>query len=295
MPIFLFPGQGSQKAGILKQFAEASTAARAMSERVLNLMPASVARVLEEGAQEELNDTRYAQPSLLCAALVVTAHLDALGIRPDACAGHSVGEVAAFTVAGALSVEQSIPFILERARLMSENVPEGGMAAVIGMPVETIETLLCDGAQIANYNGPSQTIISGASAPLEASVNAIKAHGARRVMALQVSGPFHSQCMTSASEKLTKYLDAMTIMAPKISVFSSVTGAYETDPAQIRALLAGQLRSPVRWTTVMEAFSERDAIEVGPGNALAGLARRADRAPAVRPANTPDACQALLT
>lgn len=293
MPVFLFPGQGSQRSDTAKQFYEASTGARAYFDQVIPLLPENVVSVLFEGSQEAINHTCNAQPVLLCVEMAIAAHLDNLGIHPELCAGHSLGEITAFAVAGAIPVEAVVPFVLERARLMSENVPEGGMAAVIGLPPEEIEAALAAGTQVANYNGPAQTIISGDAASLEASTKKLKEKGARRVMPLQVSGPFHSPYMKSAAESLGKYLEAMPIYKPGVPVLSSVTGACEEEPERIRTLLARQLYAPVQWTSVMAQLSDRKAVEVGPGTTLAGLAKRATPAPDVFPANTPAACESL--
>jgi [acyl-carrier-protein] S-malonyltransferase len=293
MPAFLFPGQGSQKVGTAKSFYEASPRARSLFDHVLPLLPESVVSVLLEGDQESLNDTRNAQPVLLCVEVAIAAHLESLDVHPEVCAGHSLGEIAALTVAGAICIEEAIPFVLERARLMSEDVAEGGMAAVIGMAPEEIEGLLQAGTQIANYNGPSQTIISGSAASLAASTNALKEKGKCRVMPLQVSGPFHSQFMKPAAEALQKHLASMGIASPRVPVLSSVSGAYEDDPERILVLLAQQLCAPVQWTSVMAQLNGCRAVEVGPGTALAGLAKRATLAPDVLPANTPAACESL--
>lgn len=294
MPVFLFPGQGSQKAGTAKQFYEASSEAHSILNRAIPLLSVGVADILFEGSQEDTNNTCNAQPILLCVETAIAAHLVSLGVKPDLCAGHSLGEISALTVAGAIEFEEAIPFVLERARLMSENVPDGGMAAVIGMDSRDIEPLLCEGTQIANFNGPEQTIISGATASLESSIKVLKAQGARRVLSLQVSGPFHSHYMKPAAKILEKRLATMRISSPKIPVLSSVSGAYEEEPEQIRTLLAQQLYSPVLWTVVMEKLSKQNAVEAGPGNTLAGLAKRALNAPVVYPANTPEACESLL-
>ncbi|MCK5860862.1 MAG: ACP S-malonyltransferase [Candidatus Hydrogenedentes bacterium] len=293
MSVFLFPGQGSQKAGTAKLFYDISPAARAVFDRMAASLTEDVMQVLFEGSQEDINHTRNAQPVLLCTEIAITAHLASLGIQPALCAGHSLGEIAAFTVAGAIELEDAVLFILERARLMSEEVPEGGMAAVIGMEPKEIELLLCAGTQVANYNGPLQTIISGSSHSLSVTIQALKDHGARRVLPLQVSGPFHSEYMKPAAVALERYLDSMNIFKPEVPVLSSVSGTYEDDPVRIRSLLAQQLYSPVRWTEVMDQLEKRKAVEVGPGNALAGLAKRASCAPLVFPANTPESCERL--
>ncbi len=294
MPVFLFPGQGSQKAGVAKTFYDASAAARNVLERALSLLPESVAAVLLEGAQENLNDTRNAQPVLLCLETAIAAHLSTLGIQATLCAGHSLGEISALTAAGAIPFEDAVSLVLERARLMSENVPEGGMAAVFGMAAEEMEPLLSAEVQVANYNGPAQTIISGESEALKSAIAVLKQHGAKRIVPLRVSGPFHSRLMQPAASALETWLKSVPIASPQIPFLSSVSGCIETEPERIRSLLAAQLCSPVQWTKVMEQLDGRRAIEVGPGTVLAGLAKRAPKAPHVLPAETPDACRQLL-
>lgn len=293
MPAFLFPGQGSQKPGVAHRFAQCSTKARDLVQLADKLLPQAVMSVMRDGPQEALNDTRNAQPALVCAEMAAVACLEEVGIVPDVCAGHSLGEISALVAAGALTFSDALPLVCERARLMSENVPEGGMAAVLGLAPETIADALSDDAQIANYNGPGQTIISGTTRALETAAEQLKAAGAKRVLPLSVSGPFHSKFMDEAAHALAQYLKHIPIQPPCVPFLSSVTGTYEEDPEAIRILLAEQLVRPVRWTDVMARLAGQTAIEAGPGAVLRGLAKRMPDAPEIRAADTPEACEEL--
>ena len=286
MSFFLFPGQGSQKCGMGRDFYEASPAARAIFDRAVPLTPDGFLDRIFSGEQDALNDTRIAQPALLTVEAAIAAHLESLGIAPSGCAGHSLGEIPALVVAGACAFEDALRFTLERARLMSEDVPEGGMAAVLGLEAATIEASLPPGAQIANYNGPGQTIISGTHAAIEAAGGVLKKAGAKRVMPIKVSGPFHSELMRHAAEDFAKVLSTAPFQPPRTRFISSVTGGDVDDPEEIRHLLSIQLVRPVRWTQVMEALDEVQALEVGPGSVLKGLAKRADISPSVEKAGT---------
>jgi [acyl-carrier-protein] S-malonyltransferase len=171
-----------------------------------------------------------------------------------------------------------------RARLMSENVPEGAMAAVMGLDTDAIAANLPKDVQVANYNGPSQTIISGSKAGIAAAEITLREAGAKRVMPLAVSGPFHSEFMRPAAEEFARVLAGVTFSKPHVPFVSSVTGTVVESPETIRALLAEQLYSPVRWTEVMAAIGHEPALEVGPGNVLKGLAKRMEGAPSLHSA-----------
>lgn len=286
MSVFLFPGQGSQQPGMGKDFFEQSAPAKAVLEEARSLSPASLLETLTDGDAAALTPTLIAQPALLIVETAIARHLASIGIHPSACAGHSLGEIPALVAAGALTFADALRLVFERARLMTENVPEGGMAAVLGLAPEQIEAVLPEGVQVANYNGPAQTIISGKSDPLEFAMVAIKEAGAKRVMPLKVSGPFHSECMRPAVAEYAKVLDTIPFTAPSARFVSSVSGQEESDPARIRELLGQQLVSPVRWTQVMATIGSVAALEVGPGSVLSGLARRIEGAPEVAGAGT---------
>jgi [acyl-carrier-protein] S-malonyltransferase len=295
MSFFLFPGQGSQKVGMGQDFYAQSDAAKAILDEANSLYDGDLLALLFEGPQEELNHTRVAQPGLLTVEVATAQHLIAAGISPTGCAGHSLGEIPALVVSGALAFADAFTFTLERARLMSENVPEGGMAAVMGLDPAAIRDNLPEGVQVANYNGDGQTIVSGSTAGIETAVSTLKDAGAKRVMPLKVSGPFHSEFMKPAAEQLKAVLASMTIKAPTVPFVSSVTATAVEDPEAIRTLLSEQLYSPVRWTEVIAAIGTGDALEVGPGNVLKGLAKRMDNAPAVTTIGSVADVEALTT
>lgn len=285
MSFFLFPGQGSQKPAMGQDFYERSHVAKAVLDEANALFgDEDLLQILFTGTQEELNQTRIAQPGLLAVEVAIARHLADMGIHPSGCAGHSLGEIPALVVAGAVSFEDAFRFTMARARLMSENVPEGGMAAVMGLDADLITASLPKSVQVANYNGPSQTIISGTKEGIAAAEGILKDAGAKRVMPLAVSGPFHSQYMRPAAEEFATVLAGVHFSKPIVPFVSSVTGCIVESPDTIRALLAEQLYSPVRWTQVMAAVGHQPALEIGPGNVLKGLAKRMEIAPSVHSA-----------
>lgn len=296
MSLFLFPGQGSQRPGMGRDFYEQSPAARIVFDQAAALNGSAFLDVLFSESEETLNQTRNAQPALLTVEVAIAAHLESFGIQPEACAGHSLGEIPALVVAGVCDFSDAMRFTRERARLMSENVPEGGMSAVLGLAPEAIEVVLPEGVQVANYNTPEQTIITGASEPLERAAEALKTAGAKRVLPLKVSGPFHSEFMRNAAEQLTAILETVPFHPPRTRFISSITGREEYDPEQIRVLLSAQLVRPVRWTQAMQcAGTGLGALELGPGGVLKGLAKRIPGAPVVRLVETLQDVQRLLS
>lgn len=295
MAAYLFPGQGSQQAGTAALFRESCGEALSLFSVAENILPDDIFEVMLKGAQEVLSDTRYAQPALLCTESAVAVLLKSLGVSPALCVGHSLGEITALHVSGALEFGDALALVQERARLMSRDVPEGGMAAVLGLSADEIETLLPDTVQIANYNGPAQTIISGTRGGLEAAAEGLKKAGAKRVLPLAVSGPFHSRYMEKAASELSKFLEQVPVSVPSVPFLSSVSGTFEDMPGRIRALLAEQLYRPVQWTRVMECLAEQVAIEAGPGAVLQGLAKRMQGGPVVHAGSTPELCRAFAT
>ncbi|MDK1021003.1 MAG: ACP S-malonyltransferase [Candidatus Hydrogenedentes bacterium] len=290
---FLFPGQGSQKPGMAQDYYEASPAAHAVLDQAQEVLGAGFLDRMFTGTAEELRDTQTAQVALVAAGVAIARHLSATDLRPDGAVGHSVGENAALVGAGARGFGDALRLTRERARLMAEKSAEGTMAAVIGLDASVIAGALPEDAEIANFNGPGQTIISGGTEAIEEAQTALLEAGARRVLPLNVSGPFHSSLMKPAALELRDYLDRVTLCEPAIRFVSSVTGAHESDPGTIKELLWKQLYSPVRWTEVMETLGPVRAIEVGPGKVLQGLAKRADDAPEVSVAGTLEEAQAL--
>lgn len=293
MAFFLFPGQGSQTPGMGMDFFEHSPAARSVLDTAAELSEPGFLDLVFHGTAEQLKDTRVAQVALVACEVAIARHLQRRGIEPAGCAGHSVGEIAALVIAGALPIEEAIPLTQTRARLMSEDVPEGGMAAVLGMDAATIEQHLPEGAEVANYNGPEQTIISGSAIALDAAEAALKAAGAKRVMRLPVSGPFHSSYMEAASARFREILEHHTFHDLRVPVISSVSGQPVASGEEARELLWKQLVAPVRWTQVMEQIGTQTAYETGPGRVLQGIAKRMQHAPDITPVGVFEAAEAV--
>lgn len=272
---------------------EASDPAKTTLDEAAQVLGQDLLTTMFNGPAEELKDTRNAQMALVAAEVAIARHLLSLDIHPAACAGHSVGEISALVISGSLQFQDALRLTRERASLMFLEAPPGTMAAVIGLDPEAIQRALPSDVDIANYNGPQQTIISGTIQGIKNAKKSLKQAGAKRVLPLPVSGPFHSQLMKRPGELLKAYLKNITIETPKHTFISSVTGHQETDPEIIRELLSQQIASPVRWTDVMIALGPIDAIEAGPGKVLQGIAKRIDGAPTVALAGTLEALAQL--
>jgi [acyl-carrier-protein] S-malonyltransferase len=293
MSFFLFPGQGSQVPGMGKDFHETSAAARAVFDEAAECLYPALLETMFHGPAQTLEDTRMAQPALLTVEVAIVRDLAARGVAPEGAAGHSLGEISALVACEALDFIDALRLVEARAKAMSDDVPEGGMAAVMGLTPEAIEAALPEGAQVANFNGPAQTIITGTGAGIDAATEALREAGAKRVLPLRVSGPFHSWLMKPAAEQLRPVLATIELRTPRYPFLSSVSGAFETDPEEIRALLERQLFSPVQWTRVMAQLDGRACLEVGPGSTLQGLARRMEGGPQITSAGTLAAVAAL--
>lgn len=292
--VWLFPGQGSQRPGMGTSWYGVPESRGWLEQAASRLENIPLRHLLCDADETALQDTNNAQPAMYAIGLAVARYLRALGAEPAAVAGHSLGEITALAACGALDPEWGLYFVRERARLMSQ-APEGGMAAVLGLSAEAIEEALPAEVNVANFNGPAQTVISGTIAGLAAAEEALKRAGAKRVIPLRVSGPFHSPLMRPVADALARVLRDAPITAPGCPFYSTVSAARETDPERIRALLAEQVCAPVRWTETASLIGPVAALEAGPGGVLQGLCRRIPGAPDVRPADTPEACRSLAT
>lgn len=285
MIAYVFPGQGSQFAGMGKEEYDSNPAARTLIESANDILGYRLSDVMFEGSEEDLKETRITQPAIYLHSLV---RKELLGdnFNPDLVAGHSLGEFSALTAAGALSFEDGLRLVYERAEAMQEaceSVP-GTMAAVVGLEDDVIEKVCSemDGVVVpANYNTPGQLVISGEVAAVEAAAAKLTELGARRAIVLEVGGAFHSPLMAPAQDRLKKAIESVTFNAPAVPVYQNVSAKAETDPASIKEQLIKQLTSPVRWTQTMQQMVNDGIdgyVEVGgKGRILCGLMRRLNR------------------
>jgi [acyl-carrier-protein] S-malonyltransferase len=279
---FTFPGQGSQRPGMLDMLPETDGIDRLLdAAEALSGLP--LRRIASEGPTEDLSDTRAAQPLLYLADWTWGAAMLDAGLEPVALAGHSLGELAALAVAGVYSVEAGLELVVERSRLMAEAAAStpGGMSAILGMQRSEIELALSELADVwvANDNAPGQTVISGTPGALETAEAVLIDAGARKVVRLAVSGPFHTPLMKRAADAFSATLAQAQFSDASIPVIQNAEPTYATDAATIRARLAAQIISPVRWTETMQALSAEGQtllVEAGPGTVLTGLAKRVD-------------------
>ncbi len=286
----LFAGQGAQKVGMGKSLYEGSPAARALYDEADQVLGWSLTKVCFEGPDAELTQTKVCQPALYVHGLAMLAALREKGKVPAvamAC-GLSLGEVTALTAAGVFDFATGLKVVAERGRLMQAACEKsvGGMAAIIGEERARIEELCREfGIQAANFNAPGQIIVSGEKAKVEALVAAAKDKGLKRVIALNVAGAYHSRLMEPARAEFARFLVGVEFKVPQFTVFTNTTGQAVREPAAIREALVKQVVSSVLWEDCMRSAVAAGATEFwecGPGAVLAGLAKRTDRAWAVK-------------
>ena len=239
------------------------------------------------GPEEDLKLTVNTQPAVLAASIACWQVLKVAGINFDITAGHSLGEYSALVAAGVIEFPDALGIVRERGRLMEEALPagQGGMAAIMGLPLEKVEEICKEAAGkgvvvLANYNSPGQLVIAGDLTALDMAVALAKQAGAKRVIPLQVSGPFHSPRMQSAGQKLAQVLAEIPFKQPKERVVANVTANFVETPEEIRAALIRQVSSPVRWeesVRKMVAHGVDTFIEVGPGTVLSGLIKKINK------------------
>ncbi len=285
---FLFPGQGSQFAGMGKDLVAAFPEARDVygrADAALAPLGLSVSRVSFEGTEEELKQTAVTQPAIVTHAVAVFEILRRRGASPSIAAGHSLGEYAALVAAGALTLEDAVVLVRRRGLFMQEVVPAGtgAMSAVIGPAPEEVAAACAEAARatgeacsVANFNSPEQTVIAGTVRAVAEATGLLKVAGAKRVLPLPVSAPFHCALMKPAEEKLTPYLDATPFGPMSFPVVTNVDATPGRNPEAARAALKRQICSPVRWVESVRVLSGAapSAVECGPGAVLAGLAKR---------------------
>jgi [acyl-carrier-protein] S-malonyltransferase len=297
---FVFPGQGSQHAGMGADLLTDPEVAE-LCERCGDAAGLDLRRLLVSADDEELRLTQNAQPALCFVGLGLTLLLKRRGIEPAAAAGHSVGEYAALAASGAVDAPKVIKAVVERGRAMAEAAPAGtgSMAAVLGIDSQAVEVALAgmNDAWPANYNTPTQTVIAGTTAGLEAATKRLQAAGAKRVIPLNVSAAFHTPLMAPAAERLRAALDRIEWRSPRIPVMANLTGRPHQGGDRIPQVMEMQLRSPVRWAACVKGLVDAGCemfIEVGPKRALTGMMRELAPGALAIAVATPVACQELV-
>lgn len=286
MNAFLFPGQGSQKVGMGRALFEKSEAARQIFAQANDILGYDLQKLCFEGPQEELTDTRHAQPALLTVGVLHWLQAQSDGIVAQMTAGHSLGEYAALVAAGALSFESALRLVQQRAELMA-GAPHGAMAALIGLADDKVLDVLqnTEGTVVAaNFNSPGQIVISGAPEAVENAMSAAKSAGAKMTVKLQVSGAFHSPLMQEAGAQMSQLIEAAPFHDAQIPVYQNTTAKPATSAADLKTALRDQMTNPVRWTQTIQNMITDGAgqfYELGPGNVLAGLVRRIDKSASV--------------
>ncbi len=281
--VYVFPGQASQYVGMGQELAAKYEEAAAVFAEADAILGWPLSRLCFSGPADELNRTENTQPAVLTVSVACYRVLKACGLRPQVVLGHSLGEYSALVAAGSFSFSQALGLVARRARLMAEAVPQGqgGMVAILGLTAEQVVALcreVRDGiAEAANFNAPGQVVVAGDRAGLAAITQLAKASGAKKVIPLPVSGPFHSSLMEPAARQLAEELLEIDIAAPRVPVISNVTADYLTTATAVRESLLQQMVSPVRWQESIKrllAEGYQTFVEVGPGNILSGLIKR---------------------
>jgi len=278
---FIFPGQGAQIVGMGKDFYEKTETAKKVYDKATELLGFSMPELCFE-KNDRLDITEYTQAAMVTTSIAMMKVLtEQTKIRPDVSAGLSLGEYCALTAAGAISMDDAITTVRQRGILMQEEVPTGigGMAAILALDAEAIEHVIAEieDVQIANYNCPGQIVISGKKEAVELAGAKLKEAGARRVLPLNVSGPFHSKMLIGAGEKLGKVLESVKVSKPEIPYVANVTAKYVTEEAEVKPLLIQQIYSSVRWQQSVEAMLADGVdtfVEIGPGKTLSGFMKK---------------------
>jgi [acyl-carrier-protein] S-malonyltransferase len=302
----VFPGQGSQSIGMLKEYAETWNQVEETYKQASEVLGYDLWDIVCNGPEEKLNQTEITQPAMLAADVSVMRIMTELCMTtPYALAGHSLGEYAALVGANVVDFQDAIRLVAERGRLMQNAVPEGegAMAAIIGLSDDEV-ILGCSevsaetgkAVEPVNFNSPGQIVIAGATDAVEKAIEVMKEEGAKRAMKLPVSVPSHSSLMKPAADEMAKVLETVTFNKPDVQVIHNYDARSHDDPDAIREALTKQIYNPVRWVETIKIIKEdADAIiECGPGRVLAGLTRRIDKEVKSFALDTPASMQKFL-
>ena len=280
---FVFPGQGTQYAGMGKKlYDEVNDENKKLIDEIFENNE-DVKKVIFEGTDEELKNTKYAQPAIALFSVILTKLLKEKGINADFVAGHSLGEYSSLYAAGFLNEIDTLKLISARGKIMSKAKIDGSMAAILGLPASEVENICkeIDGTiEAVNYNEPKQTVVAGEKSVIEKSLEIFKEKGARRALPLAVSGPFHSSLMKPVAEILKKEFENYSWNNAKIPIVANTTANVLTSSDEIKKELYNQTFGPVKWVDTINKLSESGVTkiyEVGPGKVLAGLIKKINK------------------
>lgn len=285
MKAYVFPGQGAQFSGMGKNLYEQSEEAKALFEKANEILGFRITDIMFSGSDEELRQTKVTQPAIFLHSVLLAKTLGS-DFKPDMVAGHSLGEFSALVAAGALSFEDGLKLVHKRALAMQKacEARPSTMAAVLGLPDETIESIcaeITDEVVVpANYNCPGQVVISGSNEGIDLACQKLTAAGAKRALKLSVGGAFHSPLMEPARLELAAAIQSTPFSKPVCAIYQNVNAQPQTDPETIKTNLISQLTSPVRWTQSVQAMIADGAdafMELGPGAVLQGLIKKINK------------------
>ncbi len=284
MKAYVFPGQGAQFTGMGKELYESSPLAKELFEKANDILGFRITDIMFEGTAEQLKETKVTQPAVFLHSVILAKTLGD-DFKPEMVAGHSLGEFSALVAAGALTFEDGLKLVSQRAMAMQKacEITPSTMAAVLGLDDKVVEDI-CEQTEgvvvAANYNCPGQLVISGETSAVERACEALKAAGAKRALILPVGGAFHSPMMEPAREELAAAIEKTDFSAPVCPVYQNVPATAVKDPAEIKQNLIIQLTAPVKWTQSVQNMIADGATlftEVGPGNVLQGLVKKINK------------------
>ena len=285
---FVFPGQGSQKIGMLAELAEQNPIIEKTFSEASEVLGYDMWDLIQQGAQEDINLTQRTQPILLtCSVAIWRLWNEKLGATPSQMAGHSLGEWSALVCANVIDFADGLRIVEARGKYMQQAVPvgQGAMAAIIGLDDQEILNACAEAGDLGvvdavNFNAPGQVVIAGSNDAVERAMEICKAAGAKRALPLPVSAPFHTSLMKPAADNLAEMVNAVSFRAPEVPIMHNVHARNEQDPEAIKALMLEQIYSPVKWVDCVKQLKEGGVstlVECGPGKVLSGLVKRIDR------------------
>lgn len=303
---FVFPGQGAQSVGMGKDIYDVVDKARNVFERADEALGFSLSDIIFNGPEEQLKQTVHTQPALLTVSVAMLELFRASGLKPDYVAGHSLGEYSALVAAGVMSFEDAVRTVRSRGEYMEQAVPsgQGAMAAVLGAGREALSSLCAaisaegNAVELANVNCPGQIVVSGTAAGVAAVAERGKEAGAKRVIPLEVSGPFHSSLMKSAADRLAEVLAGISMSDAAMPVIANVTARPVSAAAEIRSLLTEQVYSPVLWEDSINWLIGQGVdtfVEIGSGSVLTGLIKKIDKTVSIQTINSLASLETAVT